>query len=125
MVLDLGGCRAGPWPEHHPCVAAKVSAVAREGHGLPALEPPQKAESTCRGAHMLGGARAQAHVGGHRHPPRHRPGVSSLALWKVGGATSQRMNIYQLVIWEHDVKEPSAEAFMEREAKRNVQSAYF
>lgn len=36
------------------------------------------------------------------------------------------MNIYQLVIWEHDVKKPSVKAFMERKkAKRNVQNVYF
>lgn len=45
--------------------------------------------------------------------------------WNVYNTISISMNIYQLVIWEHDVKKPSVEAFMEIEAKRNVQNTYF
>lgn len=63
---------------------------------------------------------------------RHHPGdventsVSQLGVWGMYRTISISMNIYQLVIWEHDVKKPSVEAFMEREeARRNVQNTYF
>lgn len=40
--------------------------------------------------------------------------------WNAYNAISISMNIYQLVIWEHDVKKPSVEAFMGRKKLKEM-----